>query len=185
MLPAINDVIYGKASALADKLDTGLNPNATFFMLYPYNQSVSLLDVGIQAGQRGIVKMLLDHEASVNPVYLVPSAGSTNVQVEAPLPVAAMYGEDDVIRLLLKKGADINQRDTGGGRSVTALDRAVYAQDLSTVYLLLTHGADINSVLGPGSTVPEVLLRGPIFPRRMVALRNLLIKYGAKMPSGQ
>ena len=77
LLPAINDVIYGKVSALEDKLDTGLSPNATFFMVFPTNLNKSLLDVAIDAGQRSIVKALLEHGASVNP-FTVPSSPGTN-----------------------------------------------------------------------------------------------------------
>ncbi|MGH8115205.1 MAG: ankyrin repeat domain-containing protein, partial [Rhodanobacteraceae bacterium] len=93
------------------------------------------------------------------------------------------YGEDDVVRLLLRKGANINQVLRFPHNHETALAAAVYAGDVSTVYLLLTHGADVNLALDPGGTIPEVLRQRPIISPRMVALRNLLIEYGAKMPA--
>ena len=183
LLPAMRDVIYGKATAVEDRLDTGLNPDATVFMLYPYNINFSLLDVAIKAGQRDVIKVLLAHGANVNP-FVVSGPDGALEKVEAPLVIAAGDGEDDVIRLLLQHGADIHQRRGYSGNNDTALDAAVYTGDVPTVYLLLTHGADVNSTLGPGGMVPAVLRQpGLADDPRTVALRNLLIEYGAKMPS--
>ena len=190
LLPAINDVIYGKTAALEDKLDTGLSPNATFFMRFPTNFNMSLLDVAIETGQRSIIKKLLADGASANPLTISP-APHENAEVEAPLPLAASYGEDDVIRLFLRWGANINQVMSGlptaaDGRtaSVNALGAAMNAQDPSTVYLLLTHGADVNSVLGPSGVVPRFLTLPGAAPQT-VSVRNLLIQFGAHMPSRQ
>ena len=182
LLPAINDVIYGKVSALEDKLDAGLDPNATFFMVFPTNLNESLLDVAIDAGQRSIVKVLLEHGASVNPLT-VPASRGMNSEVEVPLQIAASYGENDVIRLLLRSGANVNQIMAGaptGTTLLTPLADAVAAGNVSTAYLLLTHGADVNSALGPGSTAMFAIQ--PL-PPDIVAIRKLLIQYGAHMPS--
>lgn len=181
--PAARDVIYGNTFALESRLDAGLSADSAVFMGYPLNMDVSLLDLAIQAGQRGAIKLLLMHGASVNPPDEVAVDG-TPLGPEAPLPLAASYGEDDVIRLLLRRGANINQVLRFPHNHETALVAAVYAQDISTVYLLLTHGADINAAFGPGSAITEILRQGPIIPPRMIALRNLLIEYGAKMPAG-
>lgn len=184
LLPAVNDVIYGKVSALEDKLDTGLSPNATFFRLFPANFNESLLDVAIESGQRSIVKVLLEHGASVNP-FTVPASPGANSEVEVPLQIAAQYGEDDVIRMLLQQGANVNQIMAGaptGTTLVTSLADAVAAGNVSTVYLLLTHGAGVNSALGPGSAA---MFAVQPLPRDMVAIRKLLIQYGAQMPTAQ
>jgi Ankyrin repeats (3 copies) len=184
MWPVIRDVVYGNSSALEKKLDTGrLNPDATYYMEYPYDTYESLFDTAIKAGQRGVIKALLDHGASVNARELYSSNGS-GTKVASPLPIAAGDGEDDVVRSLLDRNVNINQRSGGSGGD-TALGAAVYAQNVSTVYLLLTHGADINSVLGSGGTVPQFLVRADQRAPRMIALRNLLIEYGAKMTSEQ
>ena len=46
MWPVVADVIYGKASAVEERLDTGrLSTNARLFMNYPYNNFQSLLDI--------------------------------------------------------------------------------------------------------------------------------------------
>lgn len=183
MWPVFEDVIYGKSAALENRLDTGLSANVTILLDYPYNTNVSLLDMAIKAGQRNIIQVLLDHGASVDQLTTLAPDG-TPLEVEAPLPLAAGDGEDDVVRLLLQNGAYVDQRRGLQGNDQTALDAAVYSQNVSTAYLLLTHGADVNSALDPGGTIPALLLPSYASPR-MVALRNLLVEDGAKMPSGQ
>lgn len=181
--PAFSDVIYGKSVPLENRLDTGLSPDATIHLDYPYDADFSLLDMAIEAGQRAVIRQLLRHGASVNPLTKVAPNG-TPVDVEAPLPIAAGDGEDDVVRMLLQNGADISQRRGLRGNDQTALGAAVYAQNASTAYLLLTHGADVRPALGPGGAMPSILTPPYVTPR-MIALRNLLMAYGAKMPSEQ
>lgn len=181
--PLAKDVIYGNTAALEARFDAGASPDAMYFMGYPLNSNISLLDIAIQAGQRSVIELLLRRGASVNPTGGVAADG-TPAAPEAPLPLAASYGEDDVVRSLLRKGANIDQVLRFPHNHETALTAAVYAGDVSTVYLLLTHGADMDLALGPGRTVPEVLRWGPIRSPNMLAIRNLLVEYGAKMPSG-
>lgn len=75
LLPVVKEVIYGNATALASRLDTGLNPDSTVFVGYPYDSNISLLDIAIRAGQRNIVEMLLAHGASVNPPEAIVQNG--------------------------------------------------------------------------------------------------------------
>jgi hypothetical protein len=183
MWPVIEDVIYGNSSALESRLDTGrLRGDATFYLGYPYDVYESLLDLAIEAGQRDVIKLLLNHSASVNPSALYSSNGGA-VSVKSPLTIAARDGEDDVVQLLLSGGANVNQ-PSGSPNGDTALKAAVYAQNVPTVYLLLTHGADIDSVLGPNKKVPQFLVQADQRAPRMIALRNLLVNYGAEMPTG-
>lgn len=174
--PVVKEAIDGKTSALENRLDTGLSPDSTVILGYPYNSRVSLLDLAIQAGQRGSIKVLLSHGASVNP----PSV-DRSLSFAGPLALAAMYGEDDVVRTLLQRGADVNQNVGMGGGKTSALSAAAVGGGPATAYLLLTHGADINSVLGPGGTLPA-FAQQQYMNSSMVAMRNLLIKYGAKIP---
>lgn len=186
MWPVIRSVIYGNASAIEDRLDTGrLSADATFYLWYPYNNLHSLLDTAVEAGQRGVIKVLLDHGASVETREVHTPSGES-IPIASPFTIAARNGEDDVVELLLERGADINQLSGfgRGGDSDTALHAAVYSGDPSTVYLLLTHGADVKSALGPGGTVPAALLQPAAHSPRFAALRDLLMEYGAKMPSG-
>jgi hypothetical protein len=185
MWPVVADVIYGKAAAVEEMLDSGrLRADARFFMDYPLNDFQSLLDIAIEAGQRNVIKVLLNHHADINTSEVTTPEGKS-IPIQGPLTVAAHDGEDDVVRLLLQEGADINQLTGFPKNNETALAAAVYSQNVSTVYLLLTQGADITSTLGPGGTVPPFLIQPPqtIPIPRMAALRDLLIAYGAKMPS--
>ena len=181
--PAFKEVISGNAVALRHRLESGLSANATLSTVGPYSAQISLLDMAIKAGHRDIIKMLLRHGANVNPQPLIALNGIT-FKVEAPLPIAAGNGEDDVVRLLLKMGANIEQRRGASTNNQTALDAAVYSENVATVYLLLSHGADVNSELGPGGAMPP-LLSTPYPDARIDELRNLLIKYRAKPLSGQ
>lgn len=175
MWPVVADVIYGKASAIEARLDSGrLCADARFYMEYPYNDFQSLLDVAIKAGQRNVIKVLLSHLPDVNTTE-VPIPNGKSIPIEGPLTIAARNGEDDVVRMLLQEGVDVNQRTGFPKNNQTALSAAVYSQDVSTAYLLLTHGADITSVLGPGGTVPSFLTKSPQIVPRMMALRDLLI----------
>jgi ankyrin repeat protein len=178
----VRDVLYGKTAAVENSLDTGLSPNTLVFLGNPYSANVSLLDLAIMTGQRGIIKVLLNHDASVNPPYIAELSGRT-VRYIAPLPEAAQYGEDDVIRMLLKRGANIEQKSNNYMNHVTALAAAVDAANVSTAYLLLTHGADVNSALDTNGAVPTFLIEDPV--PSDIALRKLLVQYGAKIPSGQ
>lgn len=60
MWPVVADLIYGKAAAVEQMLDSGrLRPDARVFMDYPLNNFQSLLDIAIEAGQRDVIKVLL------------------------------------------------------------------------------------------------------------------------------
>ncbi|HEX5461929.1 MAG TPA: ankyrin repeat domain-containing protein [Steroidobacteraceae bacterium] len=186
MWPVVKDVIYGNASAIEDRLDAGrLSADATFYLDYPYNNLHSLLDAAIEAGQRGVIKVLLQHGANVNTQKFYASNGES-IPIASPFTIAARNGEDDVVRQLLERGADINQvAGFGpGGDSDTALHAAVYSGDPSTVCLLLANGADVKTALGRGGMVPEILRRGAMISPRMAAVSRLLLDYGAKMPPG-
>lgn len=120
-------------------------------------------------------------QASVNPPHTNYQDGEPN-RSEGPLALAAEDDEDDVIRLLLEQGANVNQRLGDKMDNSSALAEAMYSGSPSTVYLLLTHGADPNSVLGPGGSLPHILT---FYPQpRWVAVRKLLVQYGLKIPAG-
>ena len=175
----VRNVMYGKVAAVETSLDTGLSANTSVFLANPFSANVSLLDLAIITGQRKVIGVLLSHDASVNPPDLLEIAGRT-VRYIAPLPTAAQYGEDDVVRMLLQRGANIEQKSNNHMNHVTALAAAVDTSNVATTYLLLTHGANVNSVLNHDGTVPQFLMEDPT-PSE-VALRKLLVQYGAKMP---
>ena len=181
--PVFKEVIAGNAAALKSKLDSGLSANATISSVVPLERQISLLDMAINTGRRNIVGLLLEHGASVNPQTLIAPNGMT-FKVEAPLPIAAQDGEDDVVKLLLKHGANIEQRRALVGSSQTALSAAVYTENVSTVYLLLAHGADVSTALSPNGGLPPILTQDYPDPR-IQELRRLLIEYGANAQVGR
>jgi ankyrin repeat protein len=182
LLPAAKDVIYGNTSALERKFAAGLSPNATMLMGGSgIDTHVTLLDLAIQTGQRSVIRLLISRGASVNPPHTNYQDGEPN-RSEGPLALAARNDEDDVIRLLLEQGADVNQRMGEEGNNHTALAEAAILGNPSTVYLLLTHGANVNAVVEPDGSLPHALT---FYPQpRLVAVRKLLVQYGLKIPAG-
>src|SRR5215831_3490856 len=80
------------------------------------------------------VELLIEHGADVN-------ARSDNLQ-RTPLLVAASYpGSVEVLKLLIRRGADIHAKDRTGTH---ALGRATSFADVSVVRFLVEHGCDPN-----------------------------------------
>ncbi|KAG6919666.1 hypothetical protein DXG01_002608 [Tephrocybe rancida] len=101
--------------------------------------------------------------ASTETVDALIAAGA-HIQNTNALKVAAYYGRDAMIELLLAKGAEINEipdypemakseRDDGLG---TALHEAAKAGHLSSVKLLLEKGADPSLTNSLGKTAHEL-----------------------------
>jgi ankyrin repeat protein len=85
------------------------------------------------------VALLLDQGAVIN------SARQDGV---TPLFIAVQDGQQDVVALLLEKGADVNMQARVGG--VTLLHIGAYRGDEKIVALLLQHGADKNARMSSG-----------------------------------
>lgn len=181
MWPLVRNVLYGRTDALENAIDTGLNPDTQVYLYYPYNSNVSLLDLAIISGQRGVINVLLSHDVSVTPTPIEAPNGA-NFPEMAPLPEAAMLGEDDVVRALLDSGANIEEKNNYDSNQQTALAAAVLVVNVSTAYLLLSQGADVSSALGPGGVVPDFLVKYDPLPQ-MIAMRNLLVEHGATLPT--
>ncbi|XP_044141886.1 M-phase phosphoprotein 8 [Bufo gargarizans] len=88
------------------------------------------------------VKYALNSKESYN-LDLVDASGMTLVMM------AAAAGQDDILRLLIKKGAKINSRQRNG---TTALIHATEKNHLTTVALLLEAGAFVNLQQVTGET---------------------------------
>jgi hypothetical protein len=68
-----------------------------------------------------------------------------------PLALAAFFGHEEGVRLLLERGADLGARGTGAIRT-TALEAAASAGDTAIARLLLDAGADPASAQPDGFT---------------------------------
>jgi ankyrin repeat protein len=88
------------------------------------------------------------------------------------LQTAAQYGQLDVVKLLTRRGADVNRQD---GEFATPLHLAAEGGYVEVARFLLEHGADVNAKDGGhGPTPLQVALLA-----RQSAVAALLVKAGA------
>ncbi len=100
-------------------------------------------------------------EGNVNLVNLLLGYGaSSNISNsigQSPLWIAAWYGRDDVVKLMLQRAnPNVNQIDTCGCTPLWAASRN---GRIETVRLLLSHGADPNISPHLGPSVEDAALR--------------------------
>lgn len=128
------------------------------------------LHVAAKAGRWVVVELLLKHGAKIDikdhqgrtPIYEAIMAGRTQVAQLLIKHGAAFeanqllldvvrnqVADRDVIELLVKKGANIDQPDSQGD---TPLQVAVKQDYLKLTKLLIKHGADVNKKDGLGHT---------------------------------
>ncbi|KAJ7320167.1 hypothetical protein JRQ81_019678 [Phrynocephalus forsythii] len=103
--------------------------------------SIQLRDA-VKNGNYAIVKMALNSNEEYN-LDQEDSSGMTLVML------AAAGGQDDILRLLIRKGAKVNCRQKNG---TTALIHAAEKNNLTTVAILLEAGACINVQQNSGET---------------------------------
>ncbi|KAI5865136.1 hypothetical protein GGS23DRAFT_411032 [Durotheca rogersii] len=133
-------------------------------------------------GYKKTVQQLLDRGADVNvpgkqhgsALYAAASQGNvelvqkflglradTNMREDAAfgnaLQVAAYNGFDDIVRLIIAHGADVN---AAGGVMSNALHAAAVSGHLQTVSILLECGAQVNKIGGPLGTALQAALTG-------------------------
>jgi ankyrin repeat protein len=90
------------------------------------------LQFAIEWGDHSIIKDLIFAGANVN-------AAINLYNIQAPLSAAVMKGDTELIRLLLAKGADVNNPSA---RHSTALAAAVINGDINLIRFLLEEGAE-------------------------------------------
>ncbi len=183
--PIVKDVLYGNTAAIENALDSGLNPNIV--VEKGRGNVESLLDMAIDSGQRGAIKALVAHGAAVNlEQYELGKygAGAQDATYVEPIVDAASAGEDDVVQYLLQHGANINQGNRLIGNTQSALAAAAVGGNVSTMYLLLTDGADVSTALNANGYVPQNLIQAARRKPVYAAVVKLLVQYGAQVPPG-
>jgi uncharacterized protein len=150
--------LFGDAKSLKLLLDRGANPNAT--------NSAGATALLWAVPDLDKVKLLIARGANVN-------AASSNLERTALLVAASYPKSVDVMRLLLRKGANIRAKDKSG---MHALGRAVGFGDFESVRSLVENGADINEP-GYGEYGAELA-----FGRHDVRLSEYLLALGFMVP---
>jgi ankyrin repeat protein/L-ascorbate metabolism protein UlaG (beta-lactamase superfamily) len=98
---------------------------------------------------------------------------SPNPRGSSPLCVAASKGYKDIVKYLIKKGADVNKRNLFGS---TPLHYAAWASDLESFTVLLKAGANINAENNEGQTPLQFACMGG-----NIDIMNLCISEGTNL----
>ena len=106
------------------------------------------LSVSARRGYLDIVKLLIQAGASVD---------HRDVNNCTPLSMAALKGHVDIVRVLAPLTSNINQQDTSAGCS--ALHKAIEAESIECVKILLEYGADPNICDNTGCNAYTLALR--------------------------
>jgi len=126
--PLMTAAYYDDAGAVKTLVAHGADANARSA------QNLTPLGIAVQYAKNDAAVALI--EAGADPQRAVGEAGYT------PLMLAAGNGAQPVVRALLKKGADVNGRNSGG---VTALMIATAGGDVPMVELLMRAGANARA----------------------------------------
>ena len=136
----------------------------------------SALDYALYQKDLRFLKAMLD--GGLSPNHQSPKH---NLMLQRAL----IKGGFDHIKLLMERGADVNQRDSIGG---TALHDAVNAVKPDIALYLIERGADVKTNLTNGVSVALSVQRrlerqapGPLHTQ-FEAVRDLMIKKGVKFP---
>ncbi|XP_061602520.1 NF-kappa-B inhibitor epsilon [Cololabis saira] len=127
------------------------------------------LHVACQNGQINCTSELI---RDVSPSKLAPVIESQNWRGLACLHLAALNRQHQIMKLLVKKGADLNIQEGTSGK--TALHLAVELHDITSVRLLLSKGANVDAAMFNGCT-PLHLAVG----RQDANIAHLLCQSGA------
>jgi ankyrin repeat protein len=162
-------------------LDRGANPNAM------NDRGETPLHIAIEAEQKDVIKMLLEFGADVNTkmeikfknhsdsdglVHIIRDELAGGLLQWSPLHLATCYGQD-IVALLIVKGADVNIQDRIGR---TPLHWIAQEGQTEIAELLLAKGADPNKRDSAGQTPLHL---AAIEGHQTVALS--LIKSGANI----
>jgi ankyrin repeat protein len=124
----IRIAIWEGKAAKVEELLKEVDPNVHEIKYLP------VLCDAVRRGEIEIVQSLLDFGVGVK-------SGAGAPFYQKPLFAACIYGEDEIVKLLLEHGANINEFPT-------PLTAAARGGHLSTVVLLLENGADVSEADG-------------------------------------
>lgn len=124
------------------------------------------------ACQHGQTDCATEMTRDFSPGELVPVLETQNWRGLACLHLAALSRQHQVMKLLIKKEADLNIQEGTSGK--TALHLAVELHDIALVKLLLSRGANVDAAMFNGCT-PLHLAVG----RQDAPIANLLCQSGA------
>lgn len=119
---------------------------------YDYSACGDLLHDAVTSGFTEIVQMLLDCKVNVD----------SRVNGRTALLAAVEHGNLNIVKVILKNGADVNMNPSGT-YGPTALQAAAGGGHLDMVKILLIHGANINAAapeLFKGRTALQVAVEG-------------------------
>ena len=153
----IEAISNGSLSKVDSLLNAGANPNI------PDKNSNSPLVYCAWLDDIYSAKLLLTKNANVN--YIKSSNGTS------ALYQAAAYASDDLVQLLLDSGA---RADVKSENDLTPLHEALIRGRYKTVDVLLSHGADPNSIVCGVPLLCYAIIEND------TTLVKLLIKYSAK-----
>ncbi|MDQ3290171.1 MAG: ankyrin repeat domain-containing protein [Bacteroidota bacterium] len=118
------------------------NPRLLEVILSNTNYELSIFEAAA-LGVNERVQELLNNQADL--INAISSDGFS------PLGLASFFGHADTVKLLLEKGADVNQASKNDWQ-VQPLHSAVAARSLEIATYLLENGADVNSQQQHGFT---------------------------------
>lgn len=187
---ALNDAsLAGQIDVVKYLVEKGANIN------HVNSDGRTSLCLAINAGHYHVARYLLDIGADVNmgrdrytPLFeavvgghnkyikpaFIESLLDKGARVSDDAFVEACKGNIDVLEMLLKRGANVNSRDTYYSTKPTALMAAVSGGNLEAVNLLLTNGANLDETDAYGDTA---LMYGARYGTKNIC--KLLIEKGA------
>uniref|UniRef100_UPI0037E7BC30 NF-kappa-B inhibitor epsilon n=1 Tax=Semicossyphus pulcher TaxID=241346 RepID=UPI0037E7BC30 len=124
------------------------------------------------ACQHGQTECATEMTRELSPSKLAPVLETQNWRGLACLHLAALNRQHHIMKLLMKKEADLNIQEGTSGK--TALHLAVELHDITSVKLLLGRGANVDAAMFNGCTALHLAVG-----RQDAAIANLLCQSGA------
>ncbi|XP_054618550.1 NF-kappa-B inhibitor epsilon isoform X1 [Dunckerocampus dactyliophorus] len=124
------------------------------------------------ACHHGLTMCATEMTSEISPSKLALVLETQNWRGLACLHLAALNRQQQIMKLLMKKGADLNIQEGTSGK--TPLHLAVEQHDVASVKLLLSRGANVDAAMYNGCT-PLHLAVG----RQDATIANLLCQSGA------